>query len=129
MGVFIDDLLGLSYKVGGRDKSGFDCYGLAIEVLRRFGFEMSDLFTTYKKEDTTNLLTENYQVVVKKDSLLKKENAEEGDILLFYDDKGRACHLGVFLKNDSFIHCDSLGVRISKLSTYLKKAEVYTWHE
>lgn len=127
--VFIDDLLGVAYKAGGRTKAGYDCYGLVIEVLRRFGFDMSDLFSDYSKEKSEMLIANEYHCVINKDKLVKKEQAEEGDILLFFDDRGRACHIGVYLTSDKFIHCDSLGVRITKFSTYYKKAEVYSWRK
>jgi cell wall-associated NlpC family hydrolase len=129
MGIYIDDLLGIPYKVGGRNKQGFDCYGLTIEVLRRFGFNMSDLFFDYTKKEMDELIANNYELVVKKDSLIKKTKAEEGDILLFYDKKGRACHIGVYLSRGRFIHCDGLGVRITCLSSYYRDSEVYGWHE
>ena len=45
-----EDLLGTKFKVHGRSKEeGFDCYGLAIEVLRRNGIELKDAF--YKDLD------------------------------------------------------------------------------
>ena len=40
-----EDLLGVRFKVHGRNKKeGFDCYGLAIEVLRRNGIILKDVF-------------------------------------------------------------------------------------
>lgn len=44
----IDDLLGVPYKEHGRDKSGYDCYGLVIEIEKRLGYELRDvLYTTH----------------------------------------------------------------------------------
>ena len=39
----IDDLRGKPYKQKGRGPDGFDCYGLCMEVSRRFGVELPKL--------------------------------------------------------------------------------------
>lgn len=119
----IDDLLGIPYKLHGRDKSGYDCYGLVIEVERRFGRELFDFYTEY----TNNRL--NIKELIKSSNIIKTDNPKMGDLLLFSDSKGRTAHIGVYLKNDDFIHCDFNGVRISKLSSYFRKCEAYTWQD
>lgn len=36
------DLIGLPYQENGRGPEGYDCYGLAIEVEKRFGKKLRD---------------------------------------------------------------------------------------
>jgi len=39
----LSDLIGVPFVDGGRDLSGMDCYGLARETMRRFGYEVPDI--------------------------------------------------------------------------------------
>jgi len=39
-----DDLLNIPYKEHGRDKNGYDCYGLVIECCARTGTPLVDLY-------------------------------------------------------------------------------------
>lgn len=107
----IDDLLGIPYRPFGRDKRGFYCYGLVEEIYRRLGRKLPDALNG----DT---FIRNFR---------KTDSPEMWDILLFRDGRGNVCHIGVYLKNDDFIHCDVLGVHIEKLSRYFRKYEVYQW--
>jgi len=40
--VDLSDLKMVPFKDRGRDRSGYDCYGLAMEVFRRYGIELLD---------------------------------------------------------------------------------------
>lgn len=39
-----DDLLNIPFKKFGRDKTGFDCYGVVMECCRRAGTPLRDLY-------------------------------------------------------------------------------------
>lgn len=53
------DLIGVPYKVHGRSiEDGLDCYGLAIEVLRRNGIRLDDVIYSDNDEDTKSRLYE-----------------------------------------------------------------------
>jgi len=102
----VTDLLNVKYKVHGRNKEeGFDCYGLAIEVLKRFGIELED-FYSQKKEIPFNyfqriLKEEKYCII-----LLEKNNIN---------------HIAIYLGNGKMIHSRSdFGVIIESLSRYRK---------
>lgn len=121
----IDDLLGIPYKIHGRDRKGYDCYGLVIEVEKRFGRDLVDFYTEYNKAGNYSSIKE----LIKGSKLIKTFNPVMGDLLLFSDSKGRTAHIGVYLQNDDFIHCDCYGVRISELRTYFRNCEAYTWQD
>ena len=128
MDCVFEDLLGIPFKLHGRDKDGFDCYGLVLEVYKRLGHNMVDLDRAYKENNEKDL-DDNVYNITKCSGLKKTTEKEYGNIILFYDNKGRVCHIGVFLKRDDFIHCDGEGVHISKLSTYYRKWEIYKWQK
>lgn len=127
--IYIDDLLGTPFKIHGRDKLGYDCYGLVIEVLNRYGFSLIDLYESYTKENYLDLMAKDAYTVVVKSKLTKIEQPTESDILLFFDEQGRTTHVGVYLGKDKFIHCDGRGVNVTKLSNYFRTWEAYKWHK
>lgn len=119
----IDDLIGLPYKLHGRGPDSYDCYGLVIEAEKREGKQIPDLFKEYVKTHAS------IRDLIKSAGLLKKTVPEEKDILLFLDSNGHTVHMGMYLKNDDFIHCDKYGVRITKLSSYFRTYEVFGWQD
>lgn len=125
----IDDLIGVPFLTHGRDAStGFDCYGLAIEVSKRMGHELPEL--DYQKSDAI-FLSADYRAVIKElgDKVKKVDDKKFGDLLLFKDKKGRAIHIGVSLEGNRFIHCDRFGVRVLNVEYYNKNYEVYRWQK
>lgn len=120
------DLIGVRYRYGGRDLSGFDCYGLAIEVCRRFGHELPDDEKFKIKSDMFNNYTE--EVLSKLKKKLKEVNLpeKEGDLILF-NNGGVLSHIGVYLGDSKFIHCDKHGVHIEKIENRFDIGRCYTW--
>ena len=124
----INDLLGVRFKNHGRSiEEGFDCYGLAIEVSRRLGHELFDLW--YEKS-CPETFSENVDVVCKRmsDKTVETNEQELGNLILFADEGGRMIHVGVILEEGLFIHADLQGVRVTRLEDYYRKQwKVYTW--
>lgn len=97
------DLLGVKYTVHGRSKEeGFDCYGLAIEVLKRNGIILEDLILNPKEG---------------------KINAEEiqtvENLCLIEMEKGHQYHIAVYIGDGLLIHSrKGFGVCIEPLYRY-----------
>lgn len=97
------DLIGVPYKLHGRDLNGLDCYGLtqlAVKILT--GITMPDIDTFETK-------------------YIKLEKAEKNAIIVF--DKG--AHCGVYLGYGEFIHCDKNGVNIAQLNNWQCRVSGY----
>ena len=120
------DLLGIPFVLHGRSKKGYDCYSLVIEFERRLGHNMYDLAKGYGDNNEKDL-NDNVYNIIKSCKLRKTNELKYGNVVLFYDNKGRVCHIGALLNNKDFIHCDCEGVRVSNLDTYSRKGEIYEW--
>ena len=123
----INDLLGKPYKSHARGPIAYDCYGLVIEVERRLGHEMPDLYTRLSENDQWECDPHNVDFSAEMSGLEKTDTPNLGDVIIFFDDKGRIFHTGVYLKNDDFIHCNKEGVNIMKVQHYGNPWEVYKW--
>lgn len=101
---FIDSWYGVKYKYGGTDRSGIDCSAFA----RSF---MDSIFSISLPRTSS----EQYR----RSKRIKKKELQEGDLVFFYT-KGRKAgitHVGVFLRNNKFVHASiGGGVMIDDLS-------------
>lgn len=126
MQIDVLDLLGVRYKKNGRDENGLDCFGLVIEVSKRFGHELPDF--EYLKTNW-EVFNENKEKIAKECKLKKVTSPCEGDLLLFKVCCAFENHIGVYLGDDQFIHCDKYGVHIQSLSDYSSElGSVYRWY-
>jgi cell wall-associated NlpC family hydrolase len=109
MGIELNDLIGAPYKDHGRDAGGFDCYGLAIEVARRYGYKLNDV--VYENHDlelsAQNVPTLNVTPI--------KEPREGALIEMQY---GNEIHVGVCINKREFIHMTRQGCRINQIGIY-----------
>lgn len=99
---FLDEWYGTRYRLGGNDKSGIDCSAL----VQSFFFSMYGL-------NISRTCREQYSDTRR----IKRTNLQEGD-LVFFKTRGRSIsHVGIYLRNNKFIHAStSSGVMISDLS-------------
>ena len=123
----ITDLLGKPYKAHARGPNTYDCYGLVIEVEKRLGHTMPDLYTKLADCDQWEFDPHNVDFSAEMTGMEKTDKPEFGDVIVFFDLKGRIYHTAVFLKDGDFIHCNRDCVHISNLKHNEKKYEVYTW--
>ena len=126
----VDDLLGVRFVTHGRSISeGFDCYGLAIEVSRRLGHKLDDLW--YKKSDAeTFSMNAEKQIEILSGKVELTDEQSLGNLIVFSDSKGRMVHIGVILDEGRFIHAEIGGVRVTELEDYYRKEwKVYKWRQ
>ena len=118
----VNDLIGASYKDHGRDKSGYDCYGLCIEVARRAGLRLDDVYY----EDHALALSRLYAPTL---NVHKIQTPQEGALLEMemHTHSGPQLHLGVCLNETEFIHMTRLGCRVNRIGTF-KVRGIYGIH-
>lgn len=103
----VSDLIGIPYKENGRDKNGLDCYCLAIEVERRLGNNLIDVYYENHNEE----LADEYAPLL---NVIKTDSIYTGVIIEMR--KNGNLHVGVALNNKLMIHAtENQGVRISPI--------------
>jgi cell wall-associated NlpC family hydrolase len=101
------DMIGVPYKDGGRDLSGFDCYGATIEAAKRRGKTLRDV--RYKNH-APELADENAPTLN-----VEKIDAPEEDALIEMIFNGEL-HIGFCIDEKTFLHATkNQGVRISRI--------------
>ena len=123
----VNDLLGKPYKAHARGPNAYDCYGLVIEVEKRLGHDMPDLYKKLSESDEWDYDPHNAEFATSMTGMEKTNNPNFGYVVIFFDNKGRIFHTGVYLKNDDLIHCNKDGVHIIKVNQYGSPWEVYKW--
>lgn len=112
----VSDLIGVPYLDNGRSLEGLDCYGLAIEVEKRFGKILRD--AVYENHDLE--LSEKWAPLL---NVKKTDFIKEGALLEIH--VGKTLHVAVALDSTTMIHATTnQGVRISRIAAY-KIAGVY----
>jgi len=105
----ISDLIGLPYKIHGRDESGLDCFGLIWLIAKRNGTPLID--PVYKGFDPSLAKLANYIG-------LKQTDKFETNCVLEIIKDGRL-HIGYSVDNDRMIHCThNEGVIVDDIKNY-----------
>jgi cell wall-associated NlpC family hydrolase len=96
-----DDLIGVPYIEGGRDrKVGLDCYGLCIEVNRRIGIEIFEYISPLNEKSLIHEM-----IMKEKDLFLELKKPEPFCLVTFSFDDKYVTHIGVVLADKKrFIH-------------------------
>jgi cell wall-associated NlpC family hydrolase len=98
---FIDDWMGVSYRLGGMSKSGVDCSG----------------FTTLLEREIYNkTLPRTASQMAGQVKQKTEKDLQEGDLVFFNLEGKTFSHVGIYLQNNKFVHASSSkGVVISNL--------------
>lgn len=103
---FVDDWIGTRYRFGGTTKKGTDCSGFVYRL--------------FQEVYNTNVGRQSSADLMDKTKRVTKNNLREGDMVFFNISNrrgGRASHVGVYLKDNKFIHATTRsGVIISDLN-------------
>lgn len=100
---FIDDWYGVRYRMGGTTKKGVDCSAF-VQHLYKYVFGMSLLRTACLQFQSAEYIK-------------SKSDLKEGDLVFFRIGTSRISHVGVYLRNNFFVHsASSKGVSIANLT-------------
>jgi len=90
------DLVGLPYRIGGKEITGFDCSGFVYYVLSSFGIEIP---RTAKKQGNMK-------------NSIRLNKARTGDILVFKLKRG--WHSGIYIGDNHFVHAPNQNSQVRK---------------
>jgi cell wall-associated NlpC family hydrolase len=100
---FIDEWYGTKYRLGGTNKKGIDCSAW-VQKVYTFVYGMDMLRTSIMQFRSSEYIA-------------TKDNLVEGDLVFFRIHGGPVSHVGVYLKNNYFVHASSSkGIMISNLN-------------
>lgn len=96
------DLVGLPYRIGGQEITGFDCSGFVYYVFSSFGIEIP---RTARQQGTMK-------------NRIRPGKARTGDIMVFKLREG--WHSGIYIGNSHFVHAPNQAspVRKEKLTKF-----------
>jgi cell wall-associated NlpC family hydrolase len=118
----IRDLIGVKYKPHGRTiEEGFDCYGLALMVLKREGILLPDSFEyDAGKKDQSDV-----KEILESGISHEKLERPEKNCVIELTVCGRPSHIGVYLGDGEFIHATKYGVAVEPLWRWEKRIKGY----
>lgn len=104
-----DDLLNIPFKKFGRDKSGYDCYGLVMECCKRAGTPLCDLYN-----GIVDLPAGQVEEYVKGGLNLRRIDEPKIGAIVYSLYQGNA-HVSYLVEKDKVIHATNKGVKITML--------------
>lgn len=113
----IQDLIGKPFVDGGRGPAGYDCYGLVMEVMRRYGIELPDYGLSCLDRAPAAI---DAACASAGQDWTKIGTPEPGCLVaIAYPHPGHISHVGVVIGPDRFIHTRSRtgGVTLDRLSS------------
>ncbi len=119
----IADLIGIPFKDGGRTLAGFDCYGLAIEVFRRYGIVVPEYYACC--EDSTLIDKTITEARVKWVRCTPPDLPVPCLVVIRFNEAVMCNHTGVYIGNGRFIHIrQKIGVNIDLIDSLVWKRRI-----
>lgn len=101
---FIDEWYGVKYRMGGTSKKGIDCSAF-VQSLYKYVFGLDLVRTAWSQFQTAEYIKD-------------PADLREGDLVFFKVKSSKISHVGVYLRNNFFVHsASSKGVSIAKLTS------------
>ena len=101
---FIDEWMGTRYRMGGTTKKGVDCSAF-VQNLYQYVFGLNLLRTAWMQFESSKYIS-------------NISDLKEGDLVFFRINSSRITHVGVYLRNNFFVHsASSKGVSIANLNS------------
>ena len=117
-----DDLIGVPFKWGGRDKSGMDCWGIVSECCRRAGTPVADPF---KPLDSSVDEAEALRAIATELNVRETAWPKAGGIVFCLSCGGTKSHVGYIVGRGRALHAvEGGGARVSPLCCF-KGARFY----
>ncbi len=111
------DLIGVPFADGGRSlKTGFDCYGLVMEVFKRCEKEIPEYFAPAFDDGLVN--TQVKAALCSGWQEIERANLTVPSVVLFRFNSPLPNHVGVYIGNGCFLHCrNPIGVNIDRIDS------------
>nr|DAJ60573.1 MAG TPA: NlpC/P60 family [Caudoviricetes sp.] len=109
-----DDLIGIPFVDGGRDITGLDCWGLALELFKRQGYIIHDYSIS---SEEAHVISDTMQYDLN-EMWQKIEEPKIGCLVIIrLAENEWANHCGVYIGDGHFIHayCHETGVVIDRV--------------
>ncbi len=105
-----EDLLNIPFKKFGRDRSGYDCYGLVMECCRRAGTPLRDLYGGIK-----DLPADRVNDYISGGLNVRQIETPRPGCLVYSIYRGNV-HVGFMVSGSLVIHATEKGVRVSPVA-------------
>jgi cell wall-associated NlpC family hydrolase len=115
----VGDLVGVPFRDMGRDTTGYDCWGIGIEVCSRGdnGFKLPDYQDIHRHDIESIRRSISRDESELFEEVLDWNSVAARDVLVFHEVNG-VQHFGFMIDRRRFIHTGpEFGVRINKLSS------------
>ena len=111
-----NDLIGIPFVDGGRDiKTGFDCYGLVMEIYRRNGINLPEYYAPALDSEAVSTQIETATQL----PIWERSDRSEPPLLAvmaIHFNSPLCNHTGVYIGNGKFIHTrEKIGVCIDSI--------------
>lgn len=127
------DLIGTPFANRGRNvKTGVDCYGLVMEVYRRFGHEIPEYTADYDNVEAVNDLIVGKTAIKSNWKPVDPANAPVPCLMAirFGVPKGVVNHTGVYIGNGKFIHIrENTGVCVDRVNSPAWRGVIEGYYE